>query len=144
MKAEEVSKLRWFRKSEPAAASADKPVEKKAGWFYPQPAGELLATPFRQRLMDIIWKRTSVEEKIFTELYHVPIARFATLVQLLPASEYYHHSYPGGMLDHSLEVMAFAAKLRQRHLLPVGAPPEEQIRESGAWTAGILYAALLH
>jgi hypothetical protein len=40
--------------------------------------------------------------------------------------------------------MAFAGKLRQRHLLPAGAAPEDQVRAAEAWTAGILYAALLH
>jgi len=70
--------------------------------------------------------------------------RFAELVQQLPASEYHHHAHPGGLLDHSLEVAAFAAKLRQRHLLPAGAAPEDQAREAEAWTAGIIYAALLH
>ncbi|EOV0286007.1 MobH family relaxase [Salmonella enterica] len=114
------------------------------GWMTPQSAEILLNTPFRQQLIKIIWQRTSLSELLFTKLYHVPISRFAELVQQLPASEYHHHAYPGGLLDHSLEVMAFAAKLRQRHLLPAGAAPEDQAREAEAWTAGIIYAAMLH
>lgn len=50
------------------------------------------------------------------------------LAQQLPASEYHHHASPGGLLDHMLELMAFAAKLRQRHLLPAGAAREDQAR----------------
>ncbi|WMY72456.1 MobH family relaxase [Buttiauxella selenatireducens] len=140
------AKLKWLRKPAPPPESDNRQaeVENKPGWFYPQRAEALLATPLRQRLMKIIWQRTSMPSSLFNELYDVPIARFAELVQQLPASEYHHHAYPGGLLDHSLEVMAFAAKLRQRHLLPTGAAPEDQAREAEAWTAGVLYAALLH
>ena len=35
-------------------------------------------------------------------------------------------------------------KLRQAHLLPGGATPEEQAAQSEAWTAAVAYAALLH
>ena len=30
------------------------------------------------------------------------------------------------MLDHGLEIVAYALKLRQSHLLPIGASPEDQ------------------
>ena len=48
------------------------------------------------------------------------------------------------MLDHGLECVAYALKLRQSHLLPVGAPPETQAAQAEAWTACAAYAALLH
>ncbi len=48
------------------------------------------------------------------------------------------------MLDHGLEIVAYALKLRQSHLLPAGAPPEEQAQQAEAWTAACAYAALLH
>lgn len=146
MKAGIYAKLKWLRKPEtpPRHDSPMPDVETRPGWFTPQSAAQLLATPLRQQLMKIIWQRTSVSSALFNELYRTPIVRFAELAQQLPASEYHHHAYPGGLLDHSLEVMAFAAKLRQQYLLPVGAAPEDQAREAEAWTAGILYAALLH
>ncbi|QMR43155.1 TraI domain-containing protein (plasmid) [Klebsiella aerogenes] len=56
------------------------------------------------------------------------MARFVMLAQQLSASEYHHHASPGGLPDHTLEEMAFAAKLRQRHLLPAGAAREDQAR----------------
>lgn len=136
------AKLKWLTRPK---TPPELPVqEKKPGWLYPQRAEELLATPLRQQLMQIIWQRTALSGELFSELYQAPVARFAERVQLLPASEYHHHSHPGGLLEHSLEVAAFAAKLRQRHLLPAGAAPEDQAREAEAWTAGIIYAALLH
>jgi len=48
------------------------------------------------------------------------------------------------MLDHGLEIVAYALKLRQSHLLPVGASPEDQAAQSEVWTAAVAYAALLH
>ena len=50
----------------------------------------------------------------------------------------------GRHADHGLEIVAYALKLRQSHLLPAGATPEAQAAQAEAWTAGTAYAALLH
>lgn len=110
----------------------------------PETAATLLATPRRQRLLEHIWQRTALSRTQFALLYGGPIERYAALVQQFPASETHHHAYRGGMLDHGLEIVAYALTLRQSYLLPVGAPPELQAAQSEAWTAGIAYAALLH
>lgn len=110
----------------------------------PEPAVSLLATPRRQRLLEHIWQRTSLSRRQFATLYLAPLERYAELVQQFPASESHHHAYPGGMLDHGLEIVAYALKLRQLHLLPAGATPEAQAAQAEAWTAGTAYAALLH
>ncbi|HAV1239642.1 TPA: DNA-binding domain-containing protein [Salmonella enterica] len=144
MKAGIYAKLKWLTRPELSPATALPVPEIQPGWLSPLSPETLLATPLRQRLMQIIWQRTSLSSSLFAQLYQTPVMRFTELVQQLPASEYHHHAHPGGLLDHTLEVMAFAAKLRQRHLLPAGAAPEDQAREAEAWTAGIIYAALLH
>ncbi|MDH8576072.1 TraI domain-containing protein, partial [Klebsiella pneumoniae] len=59
--------------------------------------------------------------------------RFAALVQLLPASQSHHHSIPGGLLDHSLEVACNTIRLRQGYLLPPESGAEEQTRQASAW-----------
>lgn len=110
----------------------------------PKTAAALLAAPRRQRLLEQIWQRTSLSREQFAALYRAPIERYAMLVQDFPASEAHHHAYPGGMLDHTLDVVAYALKLRQSHLLPIAAAPETQAFEAEAWTAAIAYAALLH
>lgn len=115
-----------------------------AALLLPQSASSLLATPRRQRLLDHIWERTSLSRTQFSLLYLTPLERYAELVQQFPASESHHHAYPGGMLDHGLEIVAYALKLRQSHLLPVGMKPEEQAAQAEVWTAGTAYAALLH
>ncbi|MBN6079291.1 MobH family relaxase [Aggregatibacter actinomycetemcomitans] len=114
------------------------------GWITPMTAHTLLNTPLRQKLLSILWQKVSMSQDLFDKLYRQPIERYAELVQNLPASENHHHAHLGGMLDHGLEVISFAAKLRQSYLLPPGAPPEEQSKQAEAWTAAILYGALLH
>ncbi|EXF45960.1 Relaxase [Pseudomonas sp. BAY1663] len=110
----------------------------------PESAASLLATPRRQKLLEHIWQRTSLSRRQFATLYLAPLERYAELVQQFPASESHHHAYPGGMLDHGLEIVAYALKLRQSYLLPAGVTPEAQAAQAEAWTAGTAYAALLH
>ena len=114
------------------------------GWQQPLSAQELLDTPLRQQYLNKIWQNVSMTPDSFDELYKKPIEKYAELVQLLPASESHHHSHLGGMLDHGLEVIAIASKLRQNYVLPQNAAPEEQAKQRDAWTAIIIYAALLH
>jgi integrating conjugative element relaxase (TIGR03760 family) len=140
--------LSWiFHKKKATAVKAPAVVGKDdvpAGFMAPLSAGELLATPRRQKLLAHIWQRTSLSREQFSRLYRQPIERYAELVQQFPASESHHHAYPGGMLDHGLEIVAYAIKLRQSYLLPIGASPEEQAGQSESWTAACAYAALLH
>jgi len=132
------------RVPQPTGARQTTPTATPKGLTRPESAASLLATPRRRKLLEHIWQRTSLSRVQFASLYRMPIERYAELVQQFPASESHHHAYPGGMLDHGLEVVAYALKLRQSYLLPVGAPPEMQVAQAEAWTAGSAYAALLH
>ncbi|WP_338743795.1 MobH family relaxase [Pseudomonas sp. KK18] len=114
------------------------------GWTPVHPPTHLLAEPHRQRLMERIWQYTALSPEQFEQLYRRPLLRYAEYVQLLPASESHHHAYAGGMLDHGLELVATALKLRQSHLLPATAAPEDQAVQADAWSAAIAYGALLH
>jgi len=127
----------------PAAEPAPEP-ELPKGWLRPELAATLLATPRRQKLLEHIWQRTSLSRQQFNTLYLTPLNRYAELAQQFPASENHHHAYPGGMLDHGLEIVAYALKLRQSHLLPVGLSTEDQAAQAEVWTAATAYAALLH
>ena len=127
-----------------AGAPTTPPPEAPKGLMRPEPAASLLATPRRQKLLEHIWQRTSLSRRQFATLYRTPLERYAELVQAFPASEAHHHAYPGGMLDHGLEIVAYSLKLRQSHLLPIGASPEDQAAQAEAWTAAVAYAALLH
>src|SRR3546814_1842629 len=83
--------------------------------------------------MEHIWQRTSLSRQQFATLYRTPLERYAELVQAFPASEAHHHAYLGGMLDHGLEIVAYSLKLRQSHLLPIGASPEAKRGQADAW-----------
>lgn len=134
----------FHRPKGPLPSPAPAPAAAPKGLLRPEPVATLLATPRRQKLLEHIWQRTSLSRAQFAKLYRTPIERYAALVQQFPASESHHHAYPGGMLDHGLEIVAYALKLRQSRLLPVGAPPEVQAAQAEAWTAATAYAALLH
>lgn len=116
----------------------------ETGWLSPQPGGQLLQSPYRQQLIGALWDMCSMSRQVFVDYVQAPIERYAGLVQELPASESHHHAYRGGMLDHGLEVVCYAIRLRRQHLLPPGASPEEQTAVGELWTVAILYAALLH
>ncbi len=134
------------RKRAPSSAGAQHTTlgGMPTGLTQPESAATLLATPRRRKLLEHIWQRTSLSRAQFAKLYRTPLHRYAEWVQQFPASESHHHAYPGGMLDHGLEIVAYALKLRQSYLLPAGASPETQVAQAEAWTAGIAYAALLH
>jgi len=132
------------RKHPPPTAFPPSTGDKGKGLMRPESATFLLSTTRRQKLLEHIWQRTSLSRKHFASLYLAPLQRYAELVQQFPASEAHHHAYPGGMLDHGLEIVAYALKLRQSYLLPTGTTPEDQVVQAEAWTAAIAYAALLH
>lgn len=134
----------FHRSKGPPPSPTPAPAATPKGLLRPESAATLLATPRRQKLLEHIWQRTSLSRAQFATLYRAPMERYAALVQQFPASESHHHAYPGGMLDHGLEIVAYALKLRQSRLLPVGAPPEAQAAQAEAWTAATAYAALLH
>jgi integrating conjugative element relaxase (TIGR03760 family) len=95
-------------------------------------------------LLDAIWQHTSLSRAQFALLYQTPLERYAKLAQHFPTSENHHHAYPGGTLDHGLEVVVCALKLHQSRLLPVGAISEGQAAQPETWTAATAYTALLH
>ncbi|MBJ7223525.1 MULTISPECIES: MobH family relaxase [unclassified Brenneria] len=135
--------LALFKRKRPAP-SAPSVERSPKGLTRPEPAASLLATPRRRKLLEHIWQRTSLSRRQFASLYLAPLERYASLAQQFPASESHHHAYAGGMLDHGLEIVAYALKLRQSYLLPAGTTPEDQAAQSEAWTAAVAYAALLH
>lgn len=132
--------LSWFSRK-PAKPT---PEASPQNFHLPAKATALLQSPLRQQLLENIWRRASLSRAQFNTLYLKPLERYAELVQLLPASENHHHAHLGGLLDHGLEIMAYALKIRQTHLLPIGAPPESQSAQAEAWTAAAAYGALLH
>ncbi|QJQ97834.1 MobH family relaxase [Halomonas sp. PGE1] len=125
------------------AAGTDS-VRDDTGWESPRTGAQLLATPYRQQLLRAIQESTSLTAPVFGAYVKEPLQRYAERVQLLPASESHHHSYPGGMLDHGLETCVFGLRLRRQHLLPPKESPERQSSTGELWSVAVIYACLLH
>ncbi|KAA0015283.1 relaxase [Salinicola corii] len=123
---------------------ASQKTEQSEGFTKPHTGKALLDTPRRQQMVKMLWDTTSLTHSVFDEYLLAPICRYAELVQLLPASESHHHAYAGGMLDHALEMACYGLRLRQQHLLPPGARPEDQSSAGELWSAAIVCGALMH
>ncbi len=134
---------RWWFRHQKGDAAEPTPTPAPEGFFLPLSSKSLLCSDHRKKLLERIWQYTALSEPQFDQLYLDPIRRYARYVQQLPASDSHHHAYPGGMLDHGLELVACSLKLRQSYLLPCGAAPEEQAAHSDAWSAEFAYVALL-
>jgi conjugal transfer pilus assembly protein TraI len=80
------------------------------------------------------------------EHWIVPILeRYAAFVHLLPASAEHHHSQPGGMWAHSLEVAREAARLANSiELVDVDVDPVERHALLPRWRMAAGMAGLLH
>ena len=85
-----------------------------------------------------------VPDTYFDQLYLDAIHRFARAAQLVPASETHHHARPGGLLEHTLDMVHFSLQLRRGHKLPQGASPDTIEAESRRWTYAVFAATLLH
>ncbi|MCB5303809.1 TraI domain-containing protein [Yersinia bercovieri] len=113
------------------------------GYHTPQSASEQLATPRRGQWLQMLWDYSSLPKNLYQQYYLQPLEHCVTLMQQFPATENDHHAYLGGMVDHLLETVAYAARLSKNYLLPVGAQPEDQASQSAAWNAVVVYAAML-
>lgn len=119
------------------------PTALSDGFHLPQSADQLLQSAQRGKWLHILWDYSSLPKEMYQDYYLQPLERCISLMQQFPATENGHHAYLGGMADHLLETVAYAARLSKNYLLPVGAPPEEQASQGAAWNAVIVYAAML-
>ncbi|WP_145501497.1 TraI domain-containing protein [Yersinia similis] len=113
------------------------------GYHAPVSAQEQLALPRRSQLLQMLWDYSSLPKDLYQQYYLQPIEHCVTLMQQFPATENGHHAYLGGMVDHMLETVAYAARLSKKYLLPIGAQPEDQAAQGAAWNSVIVYAAML-
>ncbi|AHF02312.1 hypothetical protein THIAE_06280 [Thiomicrospira aerophila AL3] len=94
--------------------------------------------------LDEIKVLTGIPDKHFDYLYLTPLKTYINFMQLAPASESHHHADHGGMLEHTLEVVVNALRLRRGQILPTGVPPEEIEHRKDIWTFVVFVSALLH
>ena len=80
------------------------------GWFKIYDGFTLLERPEIKPYVDFIEARFRGDDDQHLHMLRLPLARFASLMQLLPASQNYHHTGRGGLLRHQLDCMALAAR----------------------------------
>ncbi len=85
-----------------------------------------------------------LDNQIFDVAMKAPLEKYAEAVQLAPASENHHHSGPGGLLVHTLEVIGLALKIRKGYQLPLGGSIAQIGEQKHLWTYAVFTACLLH
>ena len=85
-----------------------------------------------------------LDKNIFDDAFQPAIKCFVELVQLAPASESHHHACPGGLIIHTLDVMALALKKRKGYQLPIGGSIHEIGLQRHLWTYAVFVGCLLH
>ncbi|MCX7113679.1 MAG: helicase/relaxase domain-containing protein [Proteobacteria bacterium] len=102
--------------------------------------GELLAN--RRASVSRIEELAGTTQAHFERYYLDTLHRFARWCQQRPAFQP-RHAHPGGLLDFGMGAAAAALKIRQGHLLPPGAMPEEAVLKKDLWTFAVFTLALL-
>ena len=87
----------------------------------------------------------AITSKEITEKFYLPtIERFASYVQLLPASQSHHHHDLGGLFRHSLEVSYKALQLADRVMVGGNRTPRQRRDLQPRWQYAVFAAALCH
>lgn len=104
----------------------------------------LLDTQERSAHLRKIKRLLSVTDEIWREHYLFAILKFCELVQEVPASELHHHSYPGGLIDHTLEALNIGMKASHGYVIPPNCDPESIAGNADKWRFGAFIAIIAH
>lgn len=107
-------------------------------------AAQLLAHCRYDTRLASFYRAFGMSESHFDIMVRRPVLRVAEAVQLVPASENNHHCGPGGLLEHTLEVIEAALQIRRGYQLPIGGSPDVMAQEEHYWTYGVFVACLFH
>jgi len=98
---------------------------------------------YAQLVRSIISKAGLSSSNVESDL--IPIMQgYADFVQMLPASEAHHHAQPGGLLQHTLEVVDFALTYRRSYMLPKGEGAERVNELKHVWTMAVILVSMFH
>lgn len=127
----------------PTRSKASSP-EGPAGYFMPQSATQLLDIPARKQCLQQLWENSALPKDLYEQFYLQPLHKLVTLMQVLPAAPQGEYAREGGLVDVTLQTTTYAVRLAKGHMLPPGAPPEEQSAQNVQWNVVVFYAALWH
>lgn len=106
-----------------------------------QKGDELLAV--HEKLIENIYSFSQIDKARFDAAYRGLFRNVAQLVQLLPASERHHHSHQGGLLEHSLEVATFCARISGRFIY-IEDGDEKVLARQALYVYAMISAGVLH
>ncbi|REF26493.1 integrating conjugative element relaxase (TIGR03760 family) [Xenorhabdus cabanillasii] len=135
-------KSRFIRQTRPQPKSFSS--EDCRGYFQPQSADELLATPLRRQYLQQLWQNSALPDGLYQRFYLAPVKQLLGSVQQVPATPAGKWSALGGFADLTLAFTTCAIRLAKGHMLPPGAPPETQAAQSLLWQAVVFWAALFY
>ncbi|ALL36181.1 TraI domain-containing protein [Serratia bockelmannii] len=127
----------------PTRSKASSPAG-PAGYFMPQSATQLLDIPARKQCLQQLWENSALPKDLYEQFYLQPLHKLVTLMQVLPAAPQGEYAREGGLVDVTLQTTTYAVRLAKGHMLPPGAPPEEQSAQNVQWNVVVFYAALWH
>ncbi|EPL0838934.1 TraI domain-containing protein [Klebsiella aerogenes] len=133
----------WDTPDLPARSKASSPAG-PAGYFMPQSATQLLNMPARKQCLQQLWENSALPKDLYEQFYLQPLHKLVTLMQVLPAAPQGEYAREGGLVDVTLQTTTYAVRLAKGHMLPPGAPPEEQSAQNVQWNVVVFYAALWH
>lgn len=114
------------------------------GFYLPQSADILLATPQRQNWLQQISRVVALPDNQYRALCLSPLQTLAERFQCVPASKNGKYAGEGGLLDLTLNTTAWCMRMSQKEMLPRGLPSEEQSRQFSAWNVCVFYTGLFY
>ncbi|HEK0642611.1 TPA: TraI domain-containing protein [Proteus mirabilis] len=114
------------------------------GFYLPQSADILLATPPRQNWLQQISRVVALPDNQYRALCLSPLQTLAERLQCVPASKNGKYASEGGFLDLTLNTTAWCMRMSQKEMLPRGLPSEEQSRQFSAWNVCVFYTGLFY
>lgn len=106
-----------------------------------QPARAILKK--NGKAVSSIRKSAGLSDELFERFYGCSLKRVAELGQSCPYSMNRHHAWPGGLVMHILDTAANAMRFRKGRILPIGASPEQEAKQSDLYTYAVFAAAVL-
>lgn len=104
----------------------------------------LLKKNNRPTMISQIRDMVGTTDAVWRDFYKVQLERVALMSQNLPASEYHHHAYSGGLLDHSLEVAHLGCSIRRGIENPLTERAEDMVTKRELFSFAIFTTCLNH
>ena len=138
-----------FAREENSDARSSKKRKEEIFEYPARPKGTPVIAPKtimenHKEVIQRIIEQAVTSEEITGKFYLPTIERFASFVQLLPASQTHHHHDAGGLFRHSLEVGYRALQLADRVLVGGTRTPRQRRDLQPRWQFAVFAAALCH